>query len=128
MPSTKCSPSLSQSIEILKNLHFFNFPFSLLNSYSAGSFDVHSTRCSFYLSLIKPYLTRNPEKPPLQSLFPILRRVKTQNHAKQEITLCRSAIPDVSTKTNPLHLLINRRKAKDGETYGFYNNSNGEWY
>ena len=36
----------SQPSELLKNLHSFNFPSSLLDRYSAGSFDVHSTNCS----------------------------------------------------------------------------------
>ena len=36
--------------------------------------------------------------------------------------------PDVSTKTNQHTYLLIGEEAKDGETYGFYNNSNGEWY
>ena len=36
--------------------------------------------------------------------------------------------PDVSMKTNQYTYLFIREKSKDGETYGFYNNSNGEWY
>ena len=106
MHSTKCRFFPSQSSEILKNLHSFNFPSSLLELYSAESFDVHSTKCSVSLPLIEPYSTRNTEEHPLRSFFPILRRVKTQKHAKIRKHSLPSEIPDVSTKTNQLHLLI----------------------
>ena len=55
MHSTKCSASPSKSSKALKNLHSFNFPFSLLDRYSAGSLDVLSTKCSLpSLHRVKP--------------------------------------------------------------------------
>ena len=73
---------------------------------------MHSTKCSVYFPFIEPYRTRNPEEHPLRSLFPIWRRVKTQKLAKTRKLSVEEQSPDVSTKTNQLHILINRRKSE----------------
>ena len=62
------------------------------------------------LSLVEPSSTRNTEEHPQSLLFPIWRRVKTQKHAEFRKHQLPSEPPDVSTKINQLHFLINKRK------------------
>ena len=46
---------------------------------------------------------------------------------KKALSAQRNTLMWARKPTSYTYLLIGE-KAKDGETYGFYNNSNGEWY
>ena len=57
-----------------------------------------------------PYRTSISGEHPLSALVPLPRRVKTQKQAKFRKHQLPSEPPDVSTKINQLHFLINKRK------------------
>ena len=106
----KVQSSQSTSSKAQKNLHSFNFPSSLLNSYSARSFCLHSTKCSLpslNLSALKKLGSTHSVR-----YFPFRGEWRLRSKQNLESSSCPAKYPDVSTKTNQLHLLINRRKTE----------------
>ena len=138
--------SQSTSSKAQKNLRSFNFPSSLLTLYSAGSFDVHSTKCSFpSLHRVKPKRIFAPSTflplsltvtvqgfymcvPPNTELalaalrflrsthsvpfFPFGGEWRLRSKRNLESTLYQSEIPWCEHETQPVHLLINRRRSE----------------
>ena len=83
---------------------------------------------SAVLPLVEPFRTKNSEEHHSVYCFPFRGEWRLRNTRKQESSSYPAKFLMWGPEPTSYTYLLIGEKSKDGETYGFYNNSNGEWY